>query len=85
MCNTCYRRGYNDYPKWVGSEHHDSYKKGFEARQQEIGGSHGPVESVDFCPRCYSRGKHDGKKGVWAPPEQGGGHYQSYEKGYKNA
>lgn len=85
MCQTCYDRGYNDYPKWVGStQHPDSYRNGWDKRKSETGGSSNYAPSTDFCQKCYDRGCYDAGKGTWAPPDTHGGHFESYKKGYSN-
>jgi hypothetical protein len=49
MCQTCYDRGYKDYPNWVGSAPHpEYYQKGFNAHQAETGEAGHYAESVDF-------------------------------------
>jgi len=84
MCQTCFERGYNDYPKWVGSAPHPGdYKKGFDTHQAEVGEAGHYAEAVDFCETCYNRGYADGLRDYWAPPTTPKyGHKESYEKGF---
>jgi hypothetical protein len=84
MCNECFQRGYNDFPKWVGSEEHpDSYRNGFETRQKEEGYNAVRVDDREFCQKCYDRGVYDAQRDVYSPPTtDSSGHRESYDKGY---
>ena len=84
MCDTCYQRGYEDFPKWVGSvPHQDDYERGFQARQKEEGYDAECVDERDFCQKCFDRGYEDAQSEYWSPPStQVRGHRESYEIGY---
>jgi hypothetical protein len=86
MCQTCYDRGYKDYPNWVGSAPHpEYYQKGFNAHQAETGEAGHYAESVDFCETCYDRGYEDGVKDYWSPPTTPkSGHKESYKEGFNS-
>lgn len=84
MCETCYDRGYNDYPHNLGSaKHPKEYEKGYTQRQSEVNESPCYLYETDFCDKCYSRGKYDYQQNCWSPPtNSAAGHFESYEKGY---
>jgi type III secretory pathway component EscS len=84
MCETCYERGYDDFPKWVGSVPHvNDYNLGFQARQREEGYDAECVDERDFCQKCFDRGYEDAQSEYWAPPStRVRGHRESYEIGY---
>lgn len=84
MCQTCYERGYKDFPHFVGSvEHADDYKRGFEDRQKETHEDAEELYETDFCKKCFDRGIYDSVAGVWTPPTKGvRGHFDSYSEGY---
>ena len=86
MCNTCYDRGYNDYPEYHGStiEHKIEYIDGYKKKQYEILESD-QEEDVTFCKKCFENGVRNSRVGIWAPPlTEKSGHFDSYEKGYYN-
>jgi hypothetical protein len=84
MCQKCYKRGYDDFPGWVGSAvHPDSYEEGFADRGKELNQDPGELTPRDFCQKCYDRGKNDFYHNIWTPPETDvRGHYSSYKDGY---
>ncbi|MBK8329468.1 MAG: hypothetical protein IPL09_08350 [Bacteroidetes bacterium] len=83
MCQTCFNRGYDDYPKFIGSaEHLEDYQKGFNKRQQEDGGSAECIYETDFCDKCFQRGKSDYQANIYTPPTTKRGHKESYDEGY---
>ena len=84
MCQTCYNRGYNDYPEYLSFEleHKVDYIDGYKQKQYELLGPD-EAQEVDFCQKCHDNGTNNAKIGIWAPPyTQVKGHMESYEKGY---
>jgi hypothetical protein len=84
MCQTCYDRGYQDYPFFVGSsEHQEDYNKGFNDKKNESDGDPEELYETDFCHKCYDRGLHDFANDIETPPTKDvRGHYESYMAGY---
>lgn len=86
MCQTCYNKGFNDYPKFqCNVEHIEDYKRGYKAKHIETPIAEGEMNHVHFCEYCYNRGLEDIKNRIWLPPlSTKRGHYESYERGYSN-
>lgn len=84
MCQTCYDRGYNDAPNFVGSaEHQVDYRRGFNDGLKDKDTAPGELRETSFCQKCFDRGKYDFSADVWSPPTNSAkGHYESYEEGY---
>ncbi len=86
MCQTCYNKGFKDYPNYqCNVEHIEDYKRGFKAKHTETPLDEGELNHVHFCEKCYQRGLEDIKNRIWLPPlSTKRGHYESYERGYSN-
>ena len=85
MCQTCYNKGYTDYPNYDSKvDHIEEYKKGYRTKQNESLGAE-ELQHTFFCEKCYARGLSNSSNGLWAPPmSTKRGHYESYEKGYNH-
>ena len=84
MCDTCYNRGYNDFPVRLGSaEHPRDYERGYLDRQKETGEDSHILDATGYCDTCYNRGIEDAGTGIYAGPTTNvRGHKESYSKGY---
>lgn len=84
MCQTCYDRGYHDFPNYVGSaEHPRDYDEGYGKKASELGIDPEELRETDHCEKCFQRGKYDNANDIWSPPTNSArGHYDSYSEGY---